>query len=311
MNKIINNPADVQLYPAALERTYEPRVAPWVLPDGKKLVVSLLLHAPSYQDDVPVGSVKPITMQGGVGRETGEPHHGQVARLSQWDFGLGVGIFRLMKIANSVGVPYAVALDQAGVTAYPALAERVAASDAEIAVRGKAANILLAESMARGEQEAYIAESKAAVETTTGKRPVGWFSPERAETTITPDILATQGFVWNGSWPVDERPVPLIGAAKGLTALPFQLDVEDIFALYARGLPFRDYERQLIETVDQLVEDSSLVGGRFLGLSWFGWVLGQACYADVAERVLGNLVERPEVLFVTPTEAVYLASEKA
>ncbi|HEY0247124.1 MAG TPA: hypothetical protein VGC45_02585 [Gryllotalpicola sp.] len=308
---IIENPADVQLYPETLERSYEPNVAPWRLPEGKKLVVSLLLHAPSYQDDVPPGTIKPIAMQGGVGRETGEPRHGQVARLSQWDFGLGVGIFRLMKIADAAGVPYAVALDEAGVTAYPALAKHVAASGAELVVRGRAANVLLGESMSREEQIAYISGARAAVEGAVGASAVGWFSPERGETTITPELLAEQGFVWNGSWPVDERPVPLVGPAAGLTALPFHLDSEDMFALYGRGLAFRDYERQLLQTVDQLIADADLLGGRFLGLSWFGWVLGQACYADVAERVLADLIARPEIAFVTPADAVRLASAAA
>ncbi len=80
-----------------------------------------------------------------------------------------------------------------------------------------------------------------------------------------------------------------------------------MFSLYARRLPFREFERQTLETVDQLIADADLLGGRFLGLSWFGWVLGQACYSDVAEHLISALSTRPEVLFVTPAEAVSLA----
>jgi hypothetical protein len=43
-----------------------------------------------------------------------------------------------------------------------------------------------------------------------------------------------------------------------------------------------------------------------MGLSWFGWVLGQACFADVAERTLLKLAANPQVLLLTPEQAAAL-----
>ncbi len=90
-------------------------------------------------------------------------------------------------------------------------------------------------------------------------------------------------------------------------SLPFGLETEDVFALYARGIGFGDYERLVRQTVEQLVSDAATTGARFLGLSWFGWVLGQACFADVAERLLTWLASRPEVALVLPSQAAALA----
>lgn len=297
---LIHNPADATVFAPYLPRRFDGHRAPWTLPHGKKLAVSVLLHAPSYQDVAPTGAHKPIAMQGGVGRETGEPRHGQVARLSQWDFGLTVGIWRLMDIAKAAGVPVAVALDSYGVRTMPGLATLVAAGADEIVARGSAANIILAEAMSTIEERAYILESKTAVERATGREVTGWFGPERGASLRTPALLAEAGFSWFGDWPVDERPVRLDGAATGLTAVPFALETEDMFALYTRGLPFTAYEQLLEETVDQLIIDADLVGARHLGLSWFGWVLGQACFADVAERILRKLAANPAVLLTTP-----------
>jgi hypothetical protein len=297
---LINNPADTTVFAPDLPREFDGHRAPWSLPEGKKLAVSVLLHAPSYQDVVPAGSYKPTAMQGGVGRETGEPKHGQVARLSQWDFGLTVGIWRLLDIARAANVPVAVALDSYGVRTMPGLATLVAERADEIVARGSAANIILSEAMSVDEERAYIAESKATVEKATGRSATGWFGPERGASLRTPRLLAEAGFGWFGDWPVDERPVALTGSASGLTAVPFSLEAEDMFSLYARGLSFESYELLLDETIEQLIADADVVGARHLGLSWFGWVLGQACFADVAERTLAKLAANPAVLLTTP-----------
>jgi hypothetical protein len=304
--KLVDNPADTTVFAPDLPRTFDTRREPWTLPDGKKLAVSVLLHAPSYQDVVPVGAHKPLSMQGGVGRETSEPRHGQVARLSQWDFGLTVGIWRLLDVARMAGVPVAVALDSYGVRTMPGLAELAAERADEIVVRGSAANIVIAEAMTVEEERAYIAEAKATIERATGRELIGWFSPERGASSRTTGLLRAAGFSWFGDWPIDERPVTLDGASAGLVAVPFGLETEDMFSLYTRGLPFRDYERLLDETIGQLIADFDVVGARHLGLSWFGWVLGQACFADVAERTLGKLAAHPDVLLTTPAQVATL-----
>lgn len=288
------------VFAPTLARTGDHLRAPWVLPDGKKLAVSVLLHAPTYVDVVPEGAHKPLAMQGGVGRETGEPRHGQVARLSQWDFGQTVGIWRLLDIAADAGVPVAVALDATGVATRPGLAALVAERAGEVVARGRAANVVLDPSMSEQQERAYVRSSVDAVAAATGRPVTGWFSPERGTTPRTTAVLRDAGLTWFGDWPVDERPLALVDAAAGLTAVPFSLETEDVFALYARGLPFGDYERLLLDTVDALVADADVVGARHLGLSWFGWVLGQACFADVAERVLQHLAGHPDVLLVLP-----------
>lgn len=303
---LLHHPSDATVFAPDLPRTYEPTREEWVLPDGKKLAVSVLLHAPAYLDDVPAGMHKPAAMQGGVGRETSEPRHGQVARLSQWDFGLTCGIWRLLDIAERAGVPVAVTLDSVGVRTMPGLAAAVADRAAEIVARGYAANVVLSPHMSDDAERAYVAEARDAVAAATGRTPTGWFSPERATSARTTRVLREAGFDWFGEWPVDERPVRLGGPSGGLTALPFGLETEDMFSLYTRGLPFADYELLLAETVDQLVADAATGGPRFLGLSWFGWVLGQACFADVAERTLTLLAARDDVLLATPSQAAAL-----
>ncbi|WOF23116.1 hypothetical protein N8K70_00175 [Microbacterium betulae] len=303
---LIAHPADATVFAPDLPASYDAHRAPWSLPGDRRLAVSVLLHAPSYQDDVPDGAVKPLAMAGGVGRDTSEPAHGQVARLSQWDFGLTTGIWRLLSIAERAGVPVAVSLDEHGARTVPGLARGVAARAQEIVVRGSAANIILSPTMGEHAERAYIANARESVARLTGTSPTGWFGPERSMTPRTTSLLRDEGFSWFGDWPVDERPVALEGASRRLIALPHPLETEDMFQLYTRGLPFADYETLLEETIEQLVADADVTGARHLGLSWFGWVLGQACFADVAERTLRLLASHPDILLVTPGEAAAL-----
>lgn len=295
---LIHQPSDATVYAPDLPRAYEPTRPRWH--SDAALTVSVLLHAPSYQDVVSPPAHKPSAMQGGVGRETSEPRHGQVTRLSQWDFGLTTGIWRLVDIAERHGVPVAVALDERGVTQMPGLAAGIAQRADEIVVRGKAANVILAPSMSADEERSYIEDSKRAVEGMTGRAARGWFSPERASTASTTRLLREAGFDWFGDWPLDEVPVPLAGGSQGLTALPFSLETEDMFELFTRGLDFHSYQRLIDESVDQLIADAEATGNRFLGLSWFGWVLGQACYAGVAEHTLARLAAHPDISLALP-----------
>jgi allantoinase len=295
---LIDNPSDAIVFAPGVTIDHDTVRAPWSLPDGKKLAVSLLLHAPAYQDTVPSDAHKPMSMAGGVGRETSEPRHGQVARLSQWDFGLTVGIFRLMKIAADQKIPIALAVDSLGVRAMPGFADAIADLPVDIVCRGMAANNILDPSMSGEEALRYIAEAKGAVEAATGRTSTGWFGPERGATFDTPSLLSASGFEWFGDWPADERPISVGGGS--ITAVPFGIETEDMFALYTRGLSFADYEVLLNRTVDQLLSDADTYGARFLGLSWFGWVLGQACFADVAERFLARLAGEPDIVMMSP-----------
>jgi hypothetical protein len=303
---LITDPPGTVVFPPDIRRTYEPTGPTWEPDTEACLVVSVVIHAPSYQDTPPPGAIKPQSMQGGVGRDTAEPRHGQLARLSQWDFGLTVGLWRLLTIAEDAGIPVAVALDSAGVTTMPGLAQGAAARAQEIVVRGAAANVIVGDSMTADAERRYIQEATATVAQATGTTPTGWFGPERGQSRRTPELLAEAGYRWFGDWPVDERPVHLEGQAQGLTALPHALDTEDMFSLFTRSVTADAYTQILDQTVDQLVADSALGGTRYLGLSLFGWVSGQACFADVIEHFLHRLAGDPNVLIATPSQVVSL-----
>lgn len=300
---IVTNPANAVVFAPHLPRTYDTHREPWH--QDRKLTVSLLLHAPYFLDVVEPGMHRPPLITGGVGGAApdsgAKPPHGQIVKLSQYDFGLANGIFRLMDIADKYGLEYTVALDELGAKRVPFLARSVAARAAELCVRGQTVTSTISPKMSRQQELDYITASKAAVEEETGRRIDGWFSPERAGTMNTAALVREAGFEWTGDWNIDEMPVPMDGDAAGVTALPFSLDTEDTHQLYTRGMRFADYERLIHECIDQLIKDADVVGPRFLGLSWHGWVLGQACYADIAESVMQRLVQDPDIQVVLPS----------
>lgn len=306
MSLIDINPSDAIVFAPDLPRTYDGTRPAWQGP--AKLTVSLLFHAPYYLDVLEEGQYRPASMPGGVGGTSADsatnPLHGQVTRLSQYDFGLTNGIFRLVSMASALNLPYAVALDAYGCERVPRLAERLSRDATEVVVRGLAATAILSPRMSEQEERDYIEHSKSVIERSTGRTAIGWFGPERGASPRTPGLLREAGFEWMGDWPIDEIPVQLEGSARGLTVLPFSLDTEDSYQLYSRGMRFGDYERMLDDMVDRLLADAAATGSRFLGLSWAGWVLGQACYADIAARLLARLAADPDIRVVAPGELV-------
>jgi hypothetical protein len=238
-------------------------------------------------------------MVGGVGRDSSEPRHGQVARLSQWDFGLTTGAFRLLDIAERQGVPAAVALDKLGCERMPGLARETAARAAEIVCRGWSANRVLHDQMSVEEETRYVGRTVESVSRHSGREVRGWFSPERATSLNTPKVLRDQGLGWFGDWSSDDVPFGLTDGAQGLISVPFMLDAEDAFALYRRGMDPLDYEDLLTETLEQLVDECDS-NPKFLGLNLFGWVSGQACFANVVERFFRTLASHPKVDVIAP-----------
>ncbi|OLT54549.1 hypothetical protein [Cellulosimicrobium sp. CUA-896] len=306
MTHIAINPSDATVFAPTLPSGYDTHREPWDAP--APLTVSVLLHAPYYLDVNLEGQYRAASMPGGVGgsypEPKGGPERGQVAKVSQYEFGLTNGLDRLLRTADRHGVPVAVALDAYGCREVPGLARRVARAAGEVVVRGEAATSVIDAQMSEAEERDYVERSVDAVRAATGVEATGWFGPERGCTDRTTQVLRESGITWFGDWSVDERPVVLDGPAAGLCAVPFSLDTEDSFQLYVRGGTFQDYEQLLNDTVDQLLADAAVVGPRFLGLSWAGWVLGQACYADVAERLLARLAAEPDVRVVLPSQVV-------
>jgi len=300
------NPPDVTVFAPTLPRTFDTHRQTWQAP--AKLTVSVLLHAGYYLDIPEPGQYRALLMPGGVGGSYSElpggPEAGQVAKVSQYEFGLTNGVDRLLRIAASHGVPCAVALDAYGCQRVPGLARRMAETAGEIVARGEAATSIIDSRMSVQDERDYITSSLAAVREATGADVTGWFSPERGCTDRTTGLLAEAGLSWFGDWTVDERPVPLEGAASGLRSVPFSLDTEDAFQIYTRNGTFIDYEQLLNDTIDRLLADADIVGPRFLGLSWAGWVLGQACYADVADRVLARIAADPDIRVVLPSQVI-------
>ena len=60
--------------------------------------------------------------------------------------------------------------------------------------------------MSEDEEREYIRTSIAAVETATGKRPMGWSGPDFQETPNTPNLLAAEGIRYVCDWAMTSSP---------------------------------------------------------------------------------------------------------
>ena len=167
------------------------RVAVWVIPN----IEHFLFDRPST-------------------RLTNLPVNPDVLNYSWRDYGVRVGIWRMMEVMERYGVKGTVALNSDVCSRYPRIIEEGKKLGWEWMGHGTNNSTLLV-GQSEAEERALIKEVVATITKSVGKAPRGWLSPALSETMRTLDILAENGIDYVGNWVNDDQPYPM-RVKKGL-----------------------------------------------------------------------------------------------
>jgi peptidoglycan/xylan/chitin deacetylase (PgdA/CDA1 family) len=140
------------------------------------------------------------------------------------EYGMRVGIWRLIKLFDEFKVSPCVTLNARVCEDYP----QVAAACLE---RGWEFNAHSYDQLAMhklDDQKAVIDKAFSVIETFTGKRPRGWFGPGLTQTFETLDLLAEAGCEYIGDWVFDDEPVKVKTDHGDVVALPYNYEIHDI-----------------------------------------------------------------------------------
>jgi peptidoglycan/xylan/chitin deacetylase (PgdA/CDA1 family) len=215
-------------------------------------------------------------------------------RLSHREYGHRVGVFRVLDALEGAGVPGTAAVDALTAQHYPWLMAHLAQRGVEVMAHGVAASRLITSRMAESDERATIAESLRAVEAATGTAPVGWLSPEGAESARTPALLAEAGVRYLCDWPNDEQPYTMTVPSGDLVSLPALLELDDEFALWHRKMGVERWAQMIVEAAERLHADGA-ASGRLLLVTVRPWLSGQPFRAGPLGAALRTITSWPGV----------------
>ena len=239
---------------------------PIVLPGGAKLGVWLTVLVEFFPLN-PSG--KPFKAPGAM--QTPYP---DLRHYTTRDYGNRVGIYRILKVLDGLGVKANFAVQGAVAERYPTLIKDIVGDGHEICANGWDTDSLHYTGLDPTVERTYIGDTLNAIEAVTGQRPTGWISPARAESFATPDLLAEAGITWCGDWAHDDLPTEMRTSAGTMTALPLSNELDDWQIIMEYKRPEREWTLQVGDTAAELRAEADRFGPQILSMVVRPYVTG-------------------------------------
>jgi len=265
---------------------------PLRLPNGARVALWVIPNIEHFLIDRPSTSITAVTTQ----------FVPDVLNYSWRDYGVRVGIWRLMEVMERHGIKGTVALNSDVCLYYPRIIEEGNRLGWEWMGHGRNNSTLLAFDD-EGEERALIREVRDTIAKHTGKRPRGWLGPALTETFRTPDILAEEGFEYVGDWVNDEQPYPMKVRKGALISIPYSIEINDIPCFLDAKRNADEFRQMIVDQFDALYEDGAK-SGRIMAICLHPFLIGHPFRAKYLDAAFRHIRSRAEVWFATGGEIV-------
>jgi allantoinase len=213
------------------------------------------------------------------------------------DYGVRVGIWRVIDILDRHGVRASALLNSAAAEHYPRIIEAGVNRGWAWLAHGKTNSIPHA-GMSLDEERRVLTEIVDTITAATGQRPRGWLGPGLTETFHTPALLAELGLNYLLDWTNDDQPYPL--NVPGLVSVPYSVELNDL-GLFGKGTTGPEFVQIVADQYEQLRVDSEH-SGRVMALALHPFVIGQPFRAKYLDQALEFLAAQPDVWLTTSDE---------
>jgi allantoinase len=261
------------------------RVAVWVIPN----IEHFLFDRPST-------------------RLTNLPVNPDVLNYSWRDYGVRVGIWRMMEVMERYGVKGTVALNSDVCARYPRIIEEGKKVGWEWMGHGNNNSTLFA-GQSEAEERALIKDVVTTISKSVGKAPRGWLSPALSETMRTLDILAENGIEYVGNWVNDDQPYPMRVKKGSMIAMPYSVEINDIPALLDLHQSPETFGQMICDQFDVLYEDGAQ-SGRVMSICLHPFLVGYPHRSKYFAKALHHITSRQEVWLTTGGAIVDWYKEK-
>jgi allantoinase len=260
------------------------------LPNGARVAVWITPNVEHYHYDKPAMSLTQMTA-------SLKP---DVLNYAWRDYGVRVGIWRIMDILQRQGFVATTAVNAEVCEHYPEIVEAGNSLGWEWMAHGPN-NSMLFTGMPEDVERPIIAGTLDVLAKCLGKRPRGWLSPALTETDVTLDLLAEAGIEYVADWCNDEQPYTMKTRQGSIVALPYTLEVGDIPVFLFNGGSGQDFENMIVDQFDQMYEEGATIP-RFLSIALHPFLVGHPFRARHLERALAHIRRRQDVWITTGSE---------
>ena len=258
------------------------------LPDGLRVAAMLVVNVEQKQFREPVGS--PLS-------QTGNLHLPEVPQFSLFEYGLRVGIWRILEATKHMDVMASMTLNGSVGDSYPGVVEACMRAGWDPVGHGYyqvPLNLVNDERM-------EIKRTLSAIERQTGKRPQGWLGPGLHETFDTPDVLAELGVKFVLDWVNDDQPYPMKVKSGSLTSLPYSNEINDIGIYVRSGHKAPEMLDRVDASLATLLTDTPETA-RILPNAIHPFIMGQPHRFQTFVKILEVIKNHPGVAFMTASQ---------
>jgi allantoinase len=225
-----------------------------------------------------------------------------VLNYSWRDYGVRVGIWRMMSVMERYGVKGTVALNSDVCEHYPRIIEEGSKLGWEWMGHGSN-NSTLINSQSEAEERALVKKVVGTIAKSVGKAPRGWLSPALSETVRTLDILTENGIDYVGNWVNDEQPYPMRVKKGSMISIPYSIEINDIPALLGLHQSPERFAQMICDQFDVLYEDGAKTG-RVMSICLHPFLVGHPHRSKYFAKALAHITSRHEVWLATGSEII-------
>lgn len=216
------------------------------------------------------------------------------------DYGVRVGIWRLMALLDRLGMKAGVMLNSDVCIHYPVIVEECVKRGWEILGHGMTNSQFLA-GMSEEQEREVIRTVVRTIREATGKAPRGWLGPALAETFNTPDVLAEEGIQYVCDWCNDDQPYPMRVRKGRLLSVPYGIELNDIpMFLEFKATP-DEFRQAICDQFDQLYAEGAETG-RVMCIALHPFIIATPWRIKYLEQALRYVLRHQGVWATTPGE---------
>jgi peptidoglycan/xylan/chitin deacetylase (PgdA/CDA1 family) len=266
-------------------------------PGHKRLALWITVPVEFFPLDAPAQPFRPL---GGL-----MSNYPDFWNYSGRDYGTRIGIYRIMRVLDQLGLRATAAVNAAIAERYPRLIDEILQRNWEVMSNGVDMGQVHHNKLTEEGERDLIRRAHEALTKATARPVVGWLSPGRSQSSHTLRLLAERGFEYVADWANDDLPYMMTTSAGPLCAMPLTHEWADRILLVQHNLTVEDYETQVLQAFRQLSDEAERHGGgRILSLSVSPWILGYPHRINTLERVLTRILEAGSVWPATGVEVV-------